>query len=50
MYRVSEAKLRDLKPASLKALVAKGFMGLIYAHLHSLENFRRLVSRRNLGA
>lgn len=50
MYRVSEAKLRDLKPASLKALVAKGVMGLIYAHLHSLENFRRLLARRNLGA
>lgn len=46
MYRISEAKLRDLKPASLKALVAKGFMGLLYAHLHSLENFRRLLSRR----
>ena len=50
MYRISEAKLRDLKPASLKALVAKGFMGLVYAHLHSLENFRRLVARRNSGS
>lgn len=46
MHRVSEARLRELKPASHKALVAKGFMGLIYAHLHSLENFRRLLTRR----
>jgi hypothetical protein len=46
MYRVSEAKLRDLKPASLKALVTKGLMGLIYAHLHSLENFKYLAARR----
>jgi len=45
MHRVSEAKLRELNPASHKALVAKGFMGLIYAHLHSLENFSRLVAR-----
>jgi hypothetical protein len=46
MHRVSEARLRDLKPASHKLLVAKGFMGLVYAHLHSLENFRRLLTRR----
>jgi hypothetical protein len=46
IYRVSEARLRDLKPASHKMLVNKGFMGLIYAHLHSHENFRRLLDRR----
>jgi hypothetical protein len=46
MYRVSEAKLRDLKPASHKMLVGKGFMSLIYAHLHSLGNFNRLAARR----
>ena len=46
MHRVSEARLRDLKPASHKVLVAKGFMGLIYAHLHSLENFQGLVARQ----
>lgn len=45
MHRVSEAKLRDLKPASHKVLVNKGWMGLIYAHLHSLENFQGLVAR-----
>jgi hypothetical protein len=46
MYRVSEAKLRDLKPASHKVLVNKGFMGLVYAHLHSHANFRRLAERQ----
>lgn len=45
MHRVSEPKLRELKPASHKMLVGKGYMGLIYAHLHSLENFTRLVQR-----
>ena len=48
MVRVAEPKLRALAPARLKALVDKGFMGLIYAHLHSLENFSRLAARRNL--
>jgi hypothetical protein len=46
MYRVSEAKLRDLKAASHKMLVAKGFMSLLYAHLHSLQNFSRLAARQ----
>jgi len=49
MYRVSEAKLRELKPASLKALVTKNLMGLVYLHLHSLENFRRLADRQRGG-
>jgi hypothetical protein len=46
IYRVSEARLRDLKPAAHKMLVNKGFMGLIYAHLHSHENFRSLLDRQ----
>jgi hypothetical protein len=46
MHRVSEARLRDLKAASHKMLVTKGIMGLVYAHLHSLENFTRLAARR----
>jgi len=45
MFRVDEAKLAALKPAAHKALVAKGFMSRIYAHLHSLENFSRLYRR-----
>jgi len=46
MHRVSEARLRELKASGHKALVEKGFMGPLYAHLHSLENFRRLATRR----
>ena len=45
MYRIDEARLRDLKPASHKALVNRGYMGKIYSHLHSLENFSRLYAR-----
>lgn len=48
MFRVDEAKLAALKPAAHKALVTKGFMGRIYAHLHSLENFSRLYRREQL--
>jgi hypothetical protein len=46
MHRVSEARLHELKPASLKALAEKGFLGLLYAHLHSLDNFNRLLARQ----
>lgn len=45
MFRVDEGGLNDLKPASHKVLVNKGFMSRIYAHLHSLENFSRLYAR-----
>lgn len=46
MHRVDEARLKDLKPASHKVLVTKDFMGKVYAHLASLENFSRLHARR----
>ena len=45
MHRIDEQKLKALKPASHKALVTKGYMGKIYAHIHSLENFARLYTR-----
>jgi hypothetical protein len=45
MARVSEAKLRALPPMQLKALAEKGWLGLIYAHLHSLDGFLRLAAR-----
>jgi hypothetical protein len=45
MARVSEQKLRALAPAQLKALAEKGYLGLIYAHLHSLQGFGRLAER-----
>ena len=50
MYRVSEGRLRDLNPASHKVLAAKGFTGLVHAHLHSLQNFSRLAARLSRAA
>ena len=46
MYRVSEEKLAQLDGAVMKDLAAKGVLGRIYAHLISLDNFRRLLDRR----
>ena len=45
MHRIDEQKLKELKPASHKALVTRGYMDRIYAHIHSLENFARLYDR-----
>jgi hypothetical protein len=45
MHRIDEEKLKALKPTQHKSLVAKGLMGKIYAHIHSLENFARLYAR-----
>lgn len=45
MHRIDEQKLKALKPVNHKALVARGLMGKIYAHFHSLENFARLYAR-----
>ena len=48
MARVAEPRLRELSAARLKALADKGFLGLVYAHLHSMENFSRLAARWKL--
>jgi hypothetical protein len=45
MQRVSAGKMRGLTPAQFKALSDKDWLGLIYAHLHSLETFTRLAAR-----
>jgi hypothetical protein len=45
MFRIDEKKLADLKPLDHKALVTRGLMAKIYAHIHSLENFGRLYAR-----
>lgn len=45
MYRIDATRLNDLKPANHKIMVAKGYMGYVYAHLHSLQNFARLYAR-----
>ena len=46
MYRVSEQKLAELAPDELKALLQKGVLARVYAHLISLANFGRLLDRR----
>jgi len=50
MYRVEERKLEFLNAAQHKNLIRKGVMGRIYAHLISLENFARLLARKNSAA
>ena len=47
MYRVEEKKLEFLNAAQHKNLIRKGIMGRIYAHLLSLDNFARLLARKN---
>jgi hypothetical protein len=46
MHRVDEKKLEFLNSAQHKILIRKGIMGRIYAHLMSLDNFARLISRK----
>jgi hypothetical protein len=46
MYRVSEQKLAEVAPDALKALLQKGILARVYAHLISLVNFGRLLDRR----
>ena len=50
MYRVDEKKLELLNAAQHKTLIRKGIMGRIYAHLTSLDNFARLIARREAAA
>jgi hypothetical protein len=42
---VNESKLRALDAATLKALADKGWLGLIYAHLLSVNQVQRLAQR-----
>lgn len=46
MHRVDEKRLEFLNAAQHKTLIRKGIMGRIYAHLMSLDNFARLVARK----
>jgi hypothetical protein len=46
MYRVNEAKLKELSANIVKSLVQDGVLSRIYAHLHSLDNFGRMLDRR----
>jgi hypothetical protein len=47
MFRVEEKKLEFLNAAQHKNLIKKGVMGRIYAHLLSLDNFARLLVKKN---
>ncbi|MEO7725938.1 MAG: SapC family protein [Burkholderiales bacterium] len=46
MFRISEEKLAQLDAAVMKDFAQKGVLGRAYAHLMSLDNFRRLLDRR----
>ena len=50
MYRVSQEKLESSPDAALRSLFDAGAMDRIYAHLLSLDNFRRLLNRRSFFA
>lgn len=50
MHRVEEKKLEFLNAAQHKNLIRKGIMRRVYAHLISLENFARLLRRKNDAA
>lgn len=50
MYRVDEKRLEFLNAAQHKTLLRKGVMGRIYAHLMSLDNFARLIARKEAMA
>lgn len=46
MARVSEQKLAELDADKVKELLQKGYLGRIFSHLGSLDNFQRLLDRR----
>lgn len=45
-YAVDTGKLSGLKPEVLAELHSSGFLGFIFAHLFSLENWKKLLDRR----
>ena len=50
MFRIEEKKLEYLNAAQHRNLFKKGVMGRIYTHLLSLDNFARLLARKNAVA
>lgn len=50
MYRIEEKKLEFLNAAQHRNLFRKGIMGRVYAHLISMDNFGRLMARKNTAA
>lgn len=50
LHKVAQDRLESLHEDSLRRLFEAGMMDKIYAHLLSLENFRRLLNRRSFFA
>jgi hypothetical protein len=50
MHRIAREGLDALADAELRNLVTSGMMDKVYAHLMSLDNFRRLLNRRSFFA
>lgn len=50
MHRVAKSTLESLADEKLRQLLGAGAMEKIYAHLLSLDNFRRLLNRRSFFA
>ena len=46
MTRVSEQRLAELESEKIRALMQRGYLPRIYAHIASIENFQRLLDRR----
>ena len=46
-YAVNNKKFNELPPESLQELHKAGYLSFIYAHLHSMENWGKLVERRS---
>jgi len=46
MGRVSDQKLNGLAPERLHELQQRSYLGAIYSHIASLDNFQRLLARR----
>ena len=50
MFRISEERLGRLNADTLRALIDKGVMGRLYAHMLSLDRLASLLDRRQLRA
>ena len=46
MTRVSEQKLAEVESERIRALMQRGYLARIYAHIASMDNFQRLLDRR----
>jgi len=46
MTRVAEQRLAELESEKIRALMQRGYLAQIYAHMASMGNFQRLLNRR----